>query len=194
MLDCDTFSQLYPLKDSPFQVRRMENKHIGDVVLSTDAIASGVSRIATEINKDFNEAVIITVVPGGTLFTADLVRQLRFDVEMDYISCPHTPGDRNNQSDIVYHHNIAINNKPVIIIDDAIESGGTMKRLVEHIAQHYSPASISVAVLFVKPGRVTIPVKQYYALEMENDDLLIGYGMPWKGKYRNLPFVARLNK
>lgn len=172
----------------------MNRNPVGDIILSTEAIASGVSKVATAINHDFTEAVVITVVPGGTLFTADLTRQLNFPIRMDYISCPHTPGDRHNQSDIVYHHNIDIHNKHVIIIDDAIESGGTMKRLVEFISQNYSPASVSVAVLFVKPGRVTIPVKQYYALEMENDDLLIGYGMPWEGKYRNLPFVARLIK
>lgn len=172
----------------------MHTNSVGEIVLSSETIASGVSQIATAMNQDFTEAVVITVVPGGTLFTADLTRQLSFAIQMDYISCPHTPGDRENQSEIVYHHNIDITNKPVIIIDDAIESGGTMKRLVAYISQHYSPASVSVAVLFVKPGRVTIPVRQYYAFEMENDDLLIGYGMPWEGKYRNLPFVAKLQK
>lgn len=172
----------------------MNTHPVGDIILSTEAIARGVSEVARAINQDFSDAVVITVVPGGTFFTADLTRQLAFDVQMDTISCPHTPGDRNNASEIVYHQNINIHNKHVILIDDAIESGGTMKRLVEHISHHYSPASVSVAVLFVKPGRVTIPVKQYYALEMENDDLLIGYGMPWEGKYRNLPFVARLVK
>ena len=69
-----------------------------------------------------------------------------------------------------------------------------MKRLVEHITENYQPASVSIAVLFVKPGRVEIPVKQYYAYEMENDDLLIGYGMPWDNKYRNRPNVAKLIK
>lgn len=67
-----------------------------------------------------------------------------------------------------------------------------MKRLVEYITENYTPKSISVAVLFVKPGRVDIPVRQYYAWEMDNDDLLVGYGMPWENKYRNLPFIAKL--
>ncbi|MCP9652657.1 hypothetical protein NNB77_21670 [Escherichia fergusonii] len=53
-----------------------------------------------------------------------------------------------------------------------------MKRLIEYILDNFSPALLSVAVLFVKPRRVNIPVKQYYAYEMESDDLLIGYGMP----------------
>lgn len=170
------------------------NHHIGEVILDEASIALGVSQVAERLNQDYTDAVVITVVPGGILFTADLTRQLKFDINMDYISCPHTPGDRHNSSTIVFHQNIDIKNRHVILIDDAIESGGTMKRLVDHILSHFQPASVAVAVLFVKPGRVTLPVKQYYAYEMTNDDLLIGYGMPWENKYRNRPYVARLIK
>ncbi|MGU3489752.1 phosphoribosyltransferase, partial [Enterobacter bugandensis] len=105
----------------------MEHKHIGAVVLDEQAIAHGVEKVASQLNQDFKDAVVITVVPGGMLFTADLVRKLNFDINMDYISCPHTPGDRNNSSTIVYHQNIDINGRDVILVDDAIESGGTMR-------------------------------------------------------------------
>lgn len=172
----------------------MNKEHIGEAILSEQAIAEGVAKVAGELNQEFDNAVIITVVPGGILYTADLTRQLKFDVNMDYISCPHTPGDRNNNSTIIFHNNIDINGRNVILIDDAIESGGTMKRLVQHILANHTPKSVSIAVLFVKPGRVDIPVKQYYAYEMKNDDLLIGYGMPWDNKYRNLPYVAKLKR
>lgn len=69
-----------------------------------------------------------------------------------------------------------------------------MKRLVEFLAQNYTAKSISVTTLFVKPGRVNIPIDQHFAYEMENDDLLVGYGLPWNDKYRNLPFVSALIK
>lgn len=170
----------------------MKDQHIGEIIIDEAAIAAGVRRVAAQLNQDFTDAVVITVVPGGILYTADLTRQLAFAISMDYISCPHTPGERHNPSPIVYHQNIDITDRHVIVIDDAIESGGTMKRLVEHLTENYRPASVSVAVLFVKPGRVAIPVKQYYAFEMENDDLLVGYGMPWENKYRNRPNVAKL--
>ncbi|MDW6003993.1 phosphoribosyltransferase [Vibrio mangrovi] len=172
----------------------MNNKHIGELVLDEIFIQKGVEIVAQQLNDHFTDAVVITVVPGGILFTADVVRKLNFDICMDYISCPHTPGERNNQSTIVFHNNIGIHGKDVILIDDAIESGGTMKRLVEHLTQTYSLKSLSVATLFVKPGRVNIPVKQFYAYEMENDDLLIGYGLPWQNKYRNIPFISKLKQ
>ncbi|EMV7410834.1 TPA: phosphoribosyltransferase [Enterobacter soli] len=172
----------------------MNHSHAGKIILNESAIAEGVNLVADRLNSDFSDAVIITVTPGGIFFTADLTRKLKFDVEMDYISCPHTPGERNNASEIVFHNNIGIEGRNVIVIDDAIESGGTMKRLVEHLNEKYNPQSVSVAVLFVKPGRISIPARCYYAYEMENDDLLIGYGMPWENKFRNLSCVSQLFK
>ncbi|GEA61061.1 phosphoribosyltransferase [Vibrio comitans] len=172
----------------------MKSKHIGELVLSEQQIQQGVKIVADKLNEKFEDAVVISVVPGGILFTADLVRSLSFDLSMDTISCPHTPGDSNNTSSIVYHENISIRGKDVIMIDDAIESGGTMKRLVEHISNNYEVNSISIATLFVKPSRVEIPVPQYFAYEMNNDDLLVGYGLPWQDKLRNVPYVSKLVK
>lgn len=172
----------------------MSNKHLGQVVLNASEIQNGVKRVANKINENFTDVVIISIVPGGILFTADLVRQLTINVKMDYISCPHTPGDRNNKSEIVFHQNIKLEGRHVILVDDAIESGGTMKRLVEYISENYNPASVSIATLFVKPSRIQIPFTQYYAYEMENDDLLVGYGLPWKDELRNIPFISKLIK
>lgn len=168
------------------------NQLIGETVLSTHQIREGIGRVAERINADFSSAVVVTVVPGGILTTADLVRQLTFDIEMDYISCPHTPGERTNASPIVYHQNIPIAGRDAIVVDDAIESGGTMNRLVTHL-EAYEPTSLSVATLFVKPGRVDIPVRQYYGYELDSDELLVGFGLPWQNRLRNLPYVAKLN-
>jgi len=168
------------------------NSYIGDVVLNKTQIREGVKQVAQQLNQQFDNAVIITIVPGGILFTADLVRQLSFDISMDYISCPHTPGERNNSSKIEYHQNINVTGRDVILIDDAIESGGTMKRLTEHLINNFDIKSLSIATLFVKPGRIDIPVPQYFAYEMENDDLLVGYGLPWQDKSRNLPCISKV--
>ncbi|WNJ97759.1 phosphoribosyltransferase family protein [Vibrio ruber] len=172
----------------------MKSSHIGELILSEQQIRAGVKTVAEQLNHQFKDAVVITIVPGGILFTADLVRELNFDIKMDYISCPHTPGDSHNNSPIVFHENIPIQGKDVIMIDDAIESGGTMKRLVSYVLKHYDVKSLSIATLFVKPGRVDISVPQYYAYEMENDDLLVGYGLPWQDKLRNVPYVSKLVK
>ncbi|WP_354623416.1 hypothetical protein [Psychromonas sp. MME2] len=88
----------------------MDSKNIGEMVLSTETIVQGVNIVAEKLNSQFKgqTAVIISIVPGGIIFTADLVRQLQFELKMDYISCIHTPGDRNNSSDIIYFENVTI--------------------------------------------------------------------------------------
>ena len=171
----------------------MKNPIFGEVVLNKQDIELGVEVIAKRLNERFKEAVVVTVVPGGMLFTADLVRRLDFNIAMDYISCPHTPGERHNDSPIVFHDNVGIQGRDVILMDDAIESGGTMKRLVAHL-QAFSPNSLCIATLFVKPGRVAIPAEQFYAYKMATDDLLIGYGLPWEHKYRNIPTISKLKR
>ncbi|ROV58884.1 hypoxanthine phosphoribosyltransferase [Vibrio ponticus] len=172
----------------------MSKQYIGDLVLSQEQIKLGVSQVAQQLNQRFAEqdAVIISVVPGGILFTADIVRELTFDISMDYISCPHTPGDRNNSSEIVFHQNIPLTGRNVILVDDAIESGGTMKRIAQFLQQEFVLNSLSIATLFVKPGHVDIPVTQHHAYVMENDDLLVGYGLPWQDQLRNIPYVSKL--
>lgn len=174
----------------------MDTQHIGDLVLNQQQIQQGVEKVAKVLNAKYQgeEVIIITIVPGGILFTADLVRQLTFDINMDYISCPHTPGDSQNNSAIIFHQNIDIKGKHVILIDDAIESGGTMKRLAAFIAQDFDIKSLAIATLFVKPNRVDIPFTQHYGYEMENDDLLVGYGLPWNNKLRNVPYISKLIK
>lgn len=170
----------------------MAHEHVGEQVLGEAEVRAGVDRVAALLNGRYTSADVITVVPGGILFTADLVRKLDFDVRMDYISCPHTPGERHNQAVIVFHDNLGIAGRNVILVDDAIESGGTMKRLVEYLTTTYAPASLAIATLFVKPGRVHIAADHFYGHEMVSDELLVGYGLPWEHKYRNLPYVSRL--
>ncbi|TBW53351.1 hypoxanthine phosphoribosyltransferase [Marinobacter halodurans] len=170
----------------------MINKCIGEMVLGPQAIQEGVEAVASQLNEQFTDAVLIVVVPGGIFFAADLARLLKFEVSIDYISCPHEPGKRSNESEIVYHRNIDVEGKDVIVVDDAIESGGTMKRLVHYLSTNYRPRSLSTATLLVKPGRVEIPVRQHFGYEMPNDDLLVGYGLPWENRFRNLPYVSKL--
>lgn len=168
---------------------------VGELVLSKAKIQRGVTEVAEKLNGVFRdqEVVFITMVPGGMFFSADLLRELSFDIKMDYISCPHTPGDRNNTSAIVFNQNIPLQGQHVVLVDDAIESGGTMKRVAAHIDACFAPKTLSIATLFVKPGRVSIPYEQFYAYEMEDDGMLVGYGLPWQDKLRNLPFISKLD-
>ena len=69
-----------------------------------------------------------------------------------------------------------------------------MKRIAHYLNDVFNLKSLTIATLFVKPGRVNIPVIQCYGYEMKNDDLLVGYGLPWKDKQRNIPYISLLIK
>ena len=174
----------------------MRMKHLGKTVLDQTQIKTGVTDVSQQLNQKFEgqSGVVITVVPGGIIFTADLVRELTFDISMDYISCPHSPGNKNNDSKIVFHQNIELEGQNVILVDDAIESGGTMKRLTHYLNDSFKLKSLTIATLFVKKGRLGIPVTQCYAYEIEGDELLVGYGLPWNNQYRNISYISKLIK
>lgn len=167
----------------------------GTTALTSEQISAGLDDVASRVNTDGSDRgeplVVITAVPGGLLVAADLVRRLTGDIGMDWISCPHTPGQRSNASPIEYHQQVPIAGRDVLVIDDAVESGGTMKRLVAHL-RGFGPASIRVATLFVRPGRVDVGAPVLTGFELDSDELVVGFGLPWEGKYRNLPYVARL--
>ncbi|MEK8025074.1 phosphoribosyltransferase [Pseudaquabacterium rugosum] len=165
----------------------------GQILLSREDIAAGVAHVARSLDAHCTAAVVITVVPGGMLFAADLVRQLRMDLALDWISCPHTPGCRTNDADIHYRQTVPIHGRDVIVVDDAIESGATMARILAHLQTH-GPRSLAVATLLVKPGRIALPVPQFHGFALDSDAPIVGYGLPWQDRWRQLPFVARLDR
>ncbi len=161
------------------------------VVLSESSIADGVTEVAAKLNSRFQDVVAVVVVPGGVFFAADVLRLCHFNVVMDTVSCPHTPGERQNASPIVFQGLYSLANRDVILIDDAVESGGTMKRLVSFFQSEHAPRSVSVVTLFARPGRVDIGCEHYYAREVEEEGILVGYGLPWEGAHRNQPFISK---
>lgn len=165
------------------------------LVLSQIQIQRGFEKIARLLNQRFYglSAVVIVVVPGGMFFAADLMRKLTFDVAVDTVSCPHTPGDVSNTSAVNYLNEIDIEHRHVIVVDDALESGSTMKRIVKHIHDHHDVQSLSVCTLFARKGHKSVGADTEYAYEMENESLLIGYGLSLNTLYRNLPNVSAIN-
>ncbi|MBA5762865.1 hypoxanthine phosphoribosyltransferase [Vibrio sp. 404] len=182
------------MRNDSDQKKNSRHNFIGEIVLSTEQVEQGVTHVAQVLNQRFNgeKVVFVSVVPGGILFTADLIRKIDFDVKLDYVSCHHTPGSSTNNSEIIYQQNVSIDGAHVILLDDAIETGGTMKRVAAFFAEQSGVQSVSIACLFVKPGRIDIPFTQFFAYEMENDDMLIGYGLSWQEHLHNLPYVAKL--
>lgn len=171
-----------------------ENKYIVKILKTNDELVKGIKGVAEQLNKKFpskdEEVVLITILKGGLPFSLELMKHIDFDMTMDFISASSYYLDK--QSDEVkttYQATRPIEGKHVIICDDLIDSGNTIIK-VGKILEAYKPKSISVAALWGKTTRAKISYDEHYAFDGDPGGFLLGFGLDYDEKYRNLPYVA----
>lgn len=166
-----------------------------EVAISAERIQKRVRELAAEIARDYRHEnpVLIGTLKGGFLFIADLVRQLDFDLEIEFISARSYLDSTTSSGkvDLFKKLSIDIENRRLLIVEDVVDTGLTLRRLVDNL-QAAGPASVEVVALILKtsalPGEAKI---SYVGFEMD-ERFLVGYGMDLAEKYRNLPYVAWL--
>lgn len=170
-----------------------ENKYIVKTEKTNAELVEAIKAQAAKLNERFpdkgEEVVLITVMKGGLPFATELMKHLDFDLTMDFITASSYYLDK--QSDEVKTTYVAerpIKGKHVIIADDLVDSGNTIVK-VGGILEAYKPKSICVAGLWGKKERAHIPYDEFYAFEGEPGGFLLGFGLDYDEKYRNLPDV-----
>ena len=164
---------------------------------SEKKIRERVKEIAQEITKDYADKnpLLVGILKGGVVFYTDLIRQLDFFMEMDFmaVSSYGDAATSSGQLRILKDLDKPIEGKHVIIVEDCIDSGLTMTKLVQDLKAR-NPASLKVCVMFVKEpenGRDLQPQVDYTGFNV-GGDFIVGYGLDFAGKYRNLPYVGVL--
>jgi hypoxanthine phosphoribosyltransferase len=157
---------------------------------SAEEIENAIERLAEQINKDFKDStpLLIGVLRGTFIFMADLVRKLTIEVEIDFIELhSYEEGtERSKHVQTIQGLNTNVKNRDIIIIEDIVDTGHTINSLVSKLKQN-NPSSIKVCALTSKPSRRVVKVKiDYLGFEVPNV-FLIGYGLDFNQKYRNLP-------
>ena len=170
-------------------------KDIERVLLSAEQIDSKVSEIAQKINEDYEgmEPVIISVLKGSFIFMADLVRKLNVKCTVDFMSVS-SYGDGTSTSGrvrISKDLDVDIAGKDLIIVEDILDSGVTLSYLMEVLGAR-KPASVSICTLLDKPSRRKADVYAKYSCFEVPDAFVVGYGLDYAQKYRNLPFIGVL--
>jgi hypoxanthine phosphoribosyltransferase len=171
----------------------MNNKKIGKTILDKEKIQSRILEIAEEINEDYKdkEPLLIGILKGSIYFLSDLSRQLKIDHNIDFLSIGRfqtTEGPREKVK-ITKDLDLSIRDRDIIVIEDIIRTGLTHSYIVKNLKPR-RPKSLSLCVfLDCKEQRlVDLPIK-YSGFEMD-DRFVIGYGLDYEEKYRNLPYVA----
>ena len=166
------------------------------VLFTKDQIEERVKLLADSINKDFkdtNELVIVGVLKGSFIFIADLVRHVTVPTRIEFIGVSSYSG-KNSTGQVRLTHDFVsdIKGKDVLLIEDIIDTGETIDFLIQNIS-HRGPGNLKIAALFSKPSKTkAIPFRIDYVGFLLTDEFVIGYGLDWDQRYRELPHIVEL--
>ncbi|MCC7051233.1 MAG: hypoxanthine phosphoribosyltransferase [Bacteroidia bacterium] len=162
--------------------------------ISAQRLKESVSRIARQISLDYSNQtpLFISVLSGSFMFTADILKEVTIPCELVFIKVSSYTGTQSSGSaQQIIGLQKPITNRPVIIVEDIVDTGNTIEFLVQQLEKE-NPASLKIATLFFKPRAYTKAKKiDYVGLEIEND-FIVGYGLDYNELGRNLPEVYKI--
>jgi hypoxanthine phosphoribosyltransferase len=169
---------------------------VAEVLIDEQTLRARVEELGEEVSRDYigREPLLIGVLKGAVFFMADLMRQLTVPCEVDFmaISSYGAATDSSGVVRILKDLDINIEGRDVLVVEDIIDSGLTLSYLIRNLEAR-EPASLEVCALMTKPDRreIDVPVR-YVGFEIPNR-FVIGYGLDFSERYRNLPYVAVLD-
>ena len=163
------------------------------VLLSEEEVEAKIREVAAKISKDYEgkELHLICVLKGGVFFTCELAKRITVPVSLDFMSVS-SYGDDTKSSGvvrIVKDLDQPLIGKDVLIVEDIIDSGRTLSYLIE-ILKGRNPNSVRLCTLLDKPERRVKYVNVDYCCFNIPDEFVVGYGLDYAQKYRNLPFIG----
>ena len=169
---------------------------VGEVLIEEDALQARIRELGREVSADYSgrELLLVGVLKGAVFFMADLMRSISVPCEIDFmaISSYGASTDSSGVVRILKDLDINIEGRDVLVVEDIIDSGLTLSYLVRNLESR-GPASLEVCALLTKPERREIEVDvRYVGFEIPNR-FVIGYGLDFAERYRNLPYVGVLH-
>ena len=168
---------------------------VGEVLIDEDALRGRIAELGEEVSSEYvgRDLLLVGVLKGAVFFMADLMRHLTVPCEIDFmaISSYGTATDSSGVVRILKDLDINVEGRDVLIVEDIIDSGLTLSYLMRNLEAR-GPASLEVCALLTKPERreIDVPVR-YVGFEIPNR-FVIGYGLDFAERFRNLPYVAVL--
>ena len=164
------------------------------VLLTEEEVNKKISEVAAQINKDYEgkEVHLICILKGGVFFTCELAKRLTIPVSLDFMSVSSYGSGTKSSGvvKIIKDLDEPLEGKNVIIVEDIIDSGRTLAYLIEVLKQR-GPADIRLCTLLDKPERrVKKQVQVKYTCFTIPDEFVVGYGLDYDQKYRNLPYIG----
>ena len=170
-------------------------KDVERILITSEEIGARVRELGQQITNDYagQEILMIGVLRGAVIFMADLARSIKRPMDIDFMAIT-SYGLSTNSSGVVRiikDLDEVVEGRHILIIEDIIDSGLTLNYLVDNIKSR-KPASVRICTLLSKPDRRKVNVTVDYNGFIIPDHFVVGYGLDYAGKYRNLPFIGVL--
>lgn len=173
------------------------HQDIERILISEEQIRQKVSELGEMLNREFagRNPLVVCVLKGAFFFMADLVKQMDIPLEIDFmaISSYGQSTESSGIVKIVKDLDVSVEGREVLIVEDIIDSGLTLSYLVD-VLERRNALSITIVTLFDKPARRTVDLQVDYTGFNLPDAFVVGYGLDYAEKYRNLPYVGVLKE
>lgn len=173
----------------------LQNDYLAGVLVSEEEIKEICSRLGEEISKDYagKKLLLVSVLKGAVVFMADLMRNITCDCEIDFMSVSSYSGAKTSGI-VKFKKDLDINPEgcDILIVEDILDSGITLSYLKEVLLGR-NAASIKVCAFLDKPANRRADITADYVGKVIPDEFVVGYGLDYNEKYRNLPFVGILS-
>ena len=173
------------------------NNDIARVLLSEEQLQKRIREMAAEISRDYEgkNPTMVCILKGAVLFYTDLLRNMPIPITMDFMAVSSYGNKTKSSGEVEIRKDLStsIENKHVIIVEDIVDSGFTLSYLTRMLASR-GAASIKLVTLLDKPARRApgIDLKADYSGFVVGDEFVVGYGLDYAEKYRNLPYIGIL--
>jgi hypoxanthine phosphoribosyltransferase len=170
-------------------------KEVERVLITEAQLARRVGLLAREIGRDFHgrETVVVSLLSGTVMFLADLIRHLNLPLRLDFIGVSsYGLGTESGELVFTKELRIDVRDRDVLLVDDILDTGRTMSRVLPKL-RALKPRRIKTCVLLDKPSRRVEKIRADYIGFEIPDYFVIGYGLDFAERYRNLPFVGVLH-
>ena len=179
------------------QAELLKSKILGEVLFSSSDIQNKISELAKAITEDYKEKepILISVLRGGVFFLSDLVRKIDLEISIDFIGISTYQFNDSKMTGVVKitkDLEEPVENKDIIIVEDIIDSGLTISYLLRNLKSRY-PKSIEICTLLDRNTRRIADINIKYAGFTIGEEFVVGYGLDYKQKFRNLNSIYHLN-
>ncbi|MFC4777226.1 hypoxanthine phosphoribosyltransferase [Paenibacillus sp. GCM10023252] len=168
---------------------------IQEVLYDKEQIAAKVKELGEILSRDFEgrNPLVICVLKGAFIFMSDLVKEMNIKLELDFMAVSSYGASTKSSGvvKIIKDLDVSVEGRDVLIVEDIIDSGLTLSYLID-VLERRNAKSVTVVTLFDKPARRTVDLEADYTGFTLPDAFVVGYGLDYAEKYRNLPLIGVL--